>query len=1277
MVPVGLPRAALVLVGCLFAGGCSCLAAGPEPPSPITQASPASSTPNVLLSPSVLNFLAQVVGSGGVTRLVTLANRGRAPLMVTNIAATGDFVQTNTCGDAVAAGASCTISVTFNPIAPGARTGTLVLLGGATGLSLSVRLNGAGIAALPEVPMNPVPSGLVRSMTDAARAAEKTMLANSGTSAPTASETSAIGGSAQTNTCGAAQDADGNCALAVASTPTLPRVRSGAFTIVKNAGTLLQPASVSAQTGAPSVSWSPAYVSFGTQIVGVTAIKTVTLTNTGTADLTISQVSATSVFAQTNTCGTTVAAGGSCAIAVAFTPTSTATFSGTLTIVDNAANSPQSIALGGTGHPSLLSPTLSATALSFASQVAGTVSPAQIVTLTNYMAGTVAVKGISASAGFAQTNTCGTSVALGASCTISVTFAPTTSGVVSGALSIATSAYFIPQSITLSGVGYTLGPNVSLSPTPVVFASQTVGIASAAQQVTLANSGTAALTVSKISTTGNFTQTNNCGASVAAGSSCFISLIFTPTAAGTRTGTLTITDSSADSPQSTSLSGPGAAAIAKLWLSPASLTFGQQVVGAAGAAQSVGLTNTGTVALPMTQISTSGDFTQTNNCPSTIAVGAGCAILITFTPTAPGPRSGTLSFTDSAGDSLQSEALSGTGVSTSPMVSLSPAGINFPGQTLGTTSAIQTLTLTNSGGSNMTVTGIAITGDFTQTNNCPLMLAAGASCTVSVSFTPTVVGPRSGTVSTTGNAANSPQSASFSGNGLAPAGGAGCVETGTVNFPGCFSFASPTQMSSSATQTANSGSFQSGTAAQSAQLAALLDGSDSNPAQTLAALARNAMGAINGASVSPDPCFSPVLYYANDPEAAKYDFATTGQWSPGDFSIWTPTDSSGAQACSAAELNYLLSADQARTQFALALAAETEVLAGENFPFSAGQIYDATSDLTRLLAGGTASIKITYATVTYEQGSYLYITQFRAPNGADGASGNILCTLILIHTPGASPAIYSGIMEYEFDNGTTLLAGTTRYQRTSATHFDISVRNTAYPSRSFPQLDENDEIDPNDPNFIQRFSRFGASFDPTSAMTPGSYQFTLQTNASGVSGPGPAKGLTNTIQLLLPGDGTGSVFVGSGSAAINQPSVWQFSGTPAAGAAVGTIDHIFCAPQSGVAQLNAQFQPLQYDPVSGQYVPSTTAASQIRFAPTSTCIYTDAQWNKGAAGGFWYDRPLKFAASASQPATPAPIPQNVVADPNDASYLLNLFGDGSTQPQTLISAAGYTFPVLY
>ncbi|MGA2807671.1 MAG: choice-of-anchor D domain-containing protein [Terracidiphilus sp.] len=1123
--------------------------------------------------------------------------------------------------------------------------------------------------------------------------AQKVTLTNEGTSDLDFAEVVATGDFSQTNSCGTSVPARGSCTVTVTFTPTAPGRRSGSLVLKDKASRMRQLATLtgSAQVAAPAVSLYPTSLTL-TQFIGLSITSpAITLSNTGTADLSISQISVTGAFVQTNTCGATVAVGASCTISVTFTPAAVLMVTGSVIISDNAADSPEFVRLNGVGRVPLSSPTLSASALAFPSQVERTTSAAQTLTLTNDTSQPIAIVKVKAPVNFASTNNCGTWVAFGASCTFTVTFTPTTSGLLSGSLSIQTSVSTTAQTVALSGTGYTLGPNVSLSPSLLAFAAQTVGTASVAQQVTLTNSGTSALAISKISLTGNFAQSNNCGSSVAPGASCAILVTFTPTAAGTCTGTLSVTDNATDSPESVSLKGPGQAAVAKIWLSPASLTFPTQIVGAPGPAQTVSLTNTGTVPLSAIQVMTTGDFAQVNNCPSTIAVGTGCSILITFTPTAPGARSGTLFFADSVGDVLQSVAFAGSGLATPPSVSLSPALISFPGQTLATASASQALTLTNTGGSELTITGIEISGDFAQTSNCPTSLAPGASCTLSVTFTPTVIGMRTGTVSTTGNAENSPQSASLSGNGLASTSAPGCVETGTVNFPGCFSFASPTQTASPTTQQsagagslrrvrpmdAASATFQGEIAAETAQIAALLDDADPNPAQTIATLATNAMGAIEGGGTTPDPCFSPVLYYSNDPEAAAYNFAPTGQWSPGGLSLWSPTDSSGAQACAAAEMNFLLSADQARTQLALALSAETQVLAGADFPFTAGQSFDATSALAQLLASNSAQVNVTSATVTYDQGSYLYITEFTVPNSAQAAAGNIECTLILIHTPGASSASYSGIMEYGFDNGVTLLAGTTRYQRTSPTHLDISARDTVYPTRTYPLLDANNEIDPDDPNFIQSFSRFGASFDPTAALTPGSFLFAVQTDAPGVTGPGPSEGLTNTIQLLLPGDGTGGAFVGSGRSAINQPTVWQFSGTPAAGAAVGTIDHFYCAPQTGVAPLYAEFQPLQYNPASGQYVPSAAVASQIRFAPTSTCTYTDAQWNQGAAGGFWYDRTQQFAASTSQPATPAPIPQNVVADPNDPDYPLSLFGNGSAQPQTLIDAAGYTFPVLY
>ena len=374
----------------------------------------------------------------------------------------------------------------------------------------------------------------------------------------------------------------------------------------------------------------------------------------------------------------------------------------------------------------------------------------------------------------------------------------------------------------------------------------------------------------------------------------------------------------------------------------------------------------------------------------------------------------------------------------------------------------------------------------------------------------------------------------------------------------------------------------------------------------------------------------------------------TGQIPTGDLGIWSPTDSSGTQACSAAELNYLMSSDASRTQFVLAIAAEIQFLAGSNFPTTAGTSYDVTAPITQLFAsasGGSSPITFKSVSVTHDGTSYFYSASFSVPNSAPNASGNVNCFITLKHTPGASSSTYSGVAGYQFDDGTTLVAGTTRYQRTGPTHLDISARDTFYQSGVMPQVDANDAIDPNDPNFIMRFSRIGASFDPTSALTPGSFLFALQINASGVAGPTTASGILDIFQLMLTGDGTGSAYYGFGAAAMNEPTAWQVTGTPTPGAAVGTIDHIYCNRATRVSHLYAQFQPLSYDSTSGQYVPSASVPAQIRFAPTASCIYTDAQWNNGVAGGFWYDRKLQSSTAALPPPAPSPIPQYVVPIP--------------------------------
>jgi hypothetical protein len=206
---------------------------------------------------------------------------------------------------------------------------------------------------------------------------------------------------------------------------------------------------------------------------------------------------------------------------------------------------------------------LSKTRVVFPDTAVGTTSSPIDVTLANIGQTAMAISGITItgknSGDFAQTNDCGTSLASGASCTVSITFAPTGGGLRSGLVKISDDAVGSPQVITVRGTG--LVPTVSLSPQSLTFGAQQVGTTSSAQTVELTNTGKAILTISSITVTGtngaDFTETNDCGTSVPVGGTCTISVTFTPTAAGTRTATVSVADNAPDSPQSVMLTGTG------------------------------------------------------------------------------------------------------------------------------------------------------------------------------------------------------------------------------------------------------------------------------------------------------------------------------------------------------------------------------------------------------------------------------------------------------------------------------------------------------------------------------------------------------------------------------------------------------------------------------------------------------------------------------------------------------------------------------------------------
>jgi hypothetical protein len=276
----------------------------------------------------------------------------------------------------------------------------------------------------------------------------------------------------------------------------------------------------------PAIHWArPASITFGTP-------------------LSAKQLNATSAvwgtFAYTPTSGTVLGVGPK-NLSVVFTPTDTTTYSTAEDSVQITVNPP---------------PSVSPTSLNFGNQGINETSAAKTVTLTNAVTGPLTISNIAASTPFAiSSTTCGSTLAAGKTCTVSVTFTPTALGAVKGTLSFTDNAPNSPQKASLSGTGV---EPATVTPASADYGNQKVGTTSAPKTFTLANNQNAMLSNIMISTSGNFAvSATTCSTTLAAYKSCTISVTFTPKATGTRTGSLIVSDSANNSPQTSSLSGTG------------------------------------------------------------------------------------------------------------------------------------------------------------------------------------------------------------------------------------------------------------------------------------------------------------------------------------------------------------------------------------------------------------------------------------------------------------------------------------------------------------------------------------------------------------------------------------------------------------------------------------------------------------------------------------------------------------------------------------------------
>ena len=367
----------------------------------------------------------------------------------------------------------------------------------------------------------------------------------------------------QSNDCGSSLPAGASCTFTMSFAPTATGTRSATLNISDSATNSPQVVTLTGTgTSGPMISLSTTSLNFGNQAGGTSSAPApITVTNTGNATVTFSSVAVTGTnstsFSESDNCQPSLAAGNTCTIKVIFSPSAAGSYSAAVTLTDNVTNSPQSVSLAGTGIAPV---TLSATSLGFGTVLVGSSKTAAPVTLTNKM--NVALTGITVAAtgtGYRQVNTCGTTIAAGASCTITVTFAPTAAGLSSGSVTITDSANTSPQSISLTGSGKL---PVTLTPLTLAYGAVKVGTTTAAKTVTVTNNQTTALSITSIAITGaaagDYAESaTTCGSSLAAAANCTISVTFTPTAKGSRVATLVLTDSAATSPQKVKLAGTG------------------------------------------------------------------------------------------------------------------------------------------------------------------------------------------------------------------------------------------------------------------------------------------------------------------------------------------------------------------------------------------------------------------------------------------------------------------------------------------------------------------------------------------------------------------------------------------------------------------------------------------------------------------------------------------------------------------------------------------------
>jgi hypothetical protein len=548
------------------------------------------------------------------------------------------------------------------------------------------------VTAAPAAAVNPASLSFAATTIGQSASPLATTLSNTGNAALTVGTLSLSGAAAgdyaiSGGTCanGTSLAAGASCTVQVGFKPSAAGARGASLVIAHNATGGSSTVALSGTGNAvaqPTIALSANAIDFGALVAGTASpTKSITVSNSGQATLTFSSIAIgganAGVFTLGGTCSTAtpIPAGGSCTATVTANASANGAFSGNLALASNASNGAVSVPLTGTVAAAAPAVTASPSAVAFGTQTIGAPAATQTVTLSNKGNVALALNGVAVSGASTVTiagNTCGTTLAVGANCTVTLAFLPSTAGAAAATLAVTSNA--APLQVTISGTGTTAPaakPTLSEAG-PISFADTQVGKSAAPHTITLSNGGTAALKIASLVLDGaqasDFTLGGTCtaNASVAASASCTIDVGFKPAAAGQRAGTLVLmTD--AGNQFTVALAGTGVAVpVPMLTVNPQSFDFGAADVNGTSPTHHITLTNTGSNAATVTAATFSGPFAlqaDAGACaavPFTLQPGTSCDVVVRFTPVGAGDATGSLALTADGGGAWN-VALSGKG----------------------------------------------------------------------------------------------------------------------------------------------------------------------------------------------------------------------------------------------------------------------------------------------------------------------------------------------------------------------------------------------------------------------------------------------------------------------------------------------------------------------------------------------------------------------------------------------------------------------------------------